>query len=58
LKQGAYVEAEKSVIEAQKSLIGDELKIARHHLASTLLMMAEKENLLNSLKKDLMGLDT
>jgi hypothetical protein len=58
LEQGALLEQKNQLIEAQKSLIGDELKIARHHLAATLLMMAEKENLLNSLKKDLMGLDT
>ena len=56
--QGTLLEQKNQLIEEQKALIGDELIVSRHHLAATLLMMTEKENLLNSLKKDLMGLDT
>jgi hypothetical protein len=56
--QGTLLEQKNQLIEEQKALIGDELIVSRHHLAATLLMMTEKENLLNSLKKDLMSLDT
>jgi ATP/maltotriose-dependent transcriptional regulator MalT len=56
-QQTVQLKQQADVIEAQKSRISDELEISKRHLATTLLLMAEKENLLNSLKKDLKRLD-
>ncbi|WP_353484449.1 hypothetical protein [Haliscomenobacter sp.] len=56
-QQADVLSRQNQLIEAQKSRISDELEMSKRQLTSSALMLAQKQNVNNLLKTEVLGLD-